>query len=86
MLGLYIDTYHRPYTLHYCLSHLNESPLQRDLRNCMTINVFINTKVKNTTTTKQKSKHKHNMCKSRKLNPGPLAPQYDALTLCHRNN
>jgi len=37
------------------------------------------TKSKNTTTTKQKLKHK-NPCRSRELNPGPLAPTADAIT------
>jgi len=34
------------------------------------------TKHKNTTTTKQKMKHK-NPCRSRELNPEPLAPKAD---------
>jgi len=43
------------------------------------------TKSKNTTTTKQKIKHK-NPCRSRELNPGPLAPKADALPLHHQVN
>jgi len=44
------------------------------------------TKNKNTTTTKPKKiKHK-NPCRSRKLNPGRLAPKADALPLQHRVN
>jgi len=42
-------------------------------------------KSKNTTTTIQKNKHK-NPCRSRGLNPGPLAPKADALPLHHRVN
>jgi len=42
-------------------------------------------KSKNTRTTIQKSKHK-NLCQSRDLNPGPLAPQSDALPLDHRDS
>ena len=42
-------------------------------------------KGKNTTTAKQKSNIK-NLCRSRKLNPGPLAAKADALSLHHRIN
>jgi len=42
-------------------------------------------KSKSTKTTKQKIKHK-NPCRSRGLNPGPLAPKVDALPLHHRVN
>jgi len=44
-------------------------------------NVF-GQKSKNTTTTEQKIKLK-NPCRSRGLNPGPLAPKADALPLHH---
>jgi len=43
------------------------------------------TKAKTTTTTIQKIKHK-NICLSRGLNPGLLAPKADALQLHHRVN
>ena len=48
-------------------------------------NVFLNKKVKKTITTKQKIKHK-NPCRSRGLNPRPLAPKANALPLHHRVN
>jgi len=37
------------------------------------------------TTRKQTSKHK-NPCQSRESNPGPLAPQFDALPLDHQDD
>ena len=46
------------------------------MQNCVTNNVFLEKKKKNTTTTKQKMKHK-NLCSSRELNQGPLAPKAD---------
>ena len=45
--------------------------------------MYLWTKNKNTTTTKQKIKPK-NPCRSRELNPGTLAPKADALPLHHR--
>jgi len=47
--------------------------------------MFLWTKRKNTTTTKQKFKHK-NPCRSRELNPGHIAPKADALPMQHRVN
>jgi len=51
---------------------------------CDKLRVF-GQKSKNTTTTKQKIKHK-NRCWSRELNPGPLTPKADALSLHHQVN
>jgi len=82
MLGLY------PYILiighKSCnmLSILNKLTLQKKLQNFVTNNVFFNKKVKTTTTTKQKIKYKDPYW-SQELNPGPLAPKADALTLHH---
>jgi len=67
------------------LSILNKLTLQKDLQNIVTNNVFMYKKNKNTTTTKQKIKPK-NPCRSRELNPGPLVPKADALSLHHRVN
>ena len=59
---------------------LNELKLQKELHSFMKNNVFLTKKSKNTTTTKPNIKHK-NLCQSRELNLGPLAPQSDALPL-----
>ena len=68
------------------LGILNKLPLQKELRYLVTNNVFLDKKLKKpTSTTKQKIKHK-NTCRSRELNPGPLAPTADALPLHHRVN
>jgi len=85
MLGLYLYTRIISHTFRRMLSILNKLTLQEDLQNLVTNSVFW-TKGKNTTTTtKQKIKHK-NPCRSRELNPGPLAPKADALPLHHRVN
>jgi len=48
-----------------------------ELQTFVTNNAFLTKKSKNSTTTKQKFKHKK-PCRSRGLNPGPLAPKADA--------
>jgi len=64
------------------VSILNKLTLQKELKIFVTQCVF-GRKVE--TTTQQKIKHK-NPCRSRNLNPGPLAPKADALSLHHRIN
>jgi len=84
MLGLYLYTLMISHKSCKMLSILNKLTLQKDFQNFVTNNVFTD-KSKNKTTTKQKIKHK-NPCRSRELNPGPLAPKADALPLHHRVN
>jgi len=77
MLGLY------QYTL--IINHKScQLTLQKDLQNIVTNNVFMDKKEKhNNNKTKVKPK---NPCRSRELNPGPLASKADALPLHHRVN
>ena len=63
---------------------LNTLTLQKELQNFMT-NTVLDKKVKTQEQQYKKSKHK-NPCQSRDLNPGPLAPQSDALPLDHRDS
>ena len=69
----------------YCnmFSILNKLTLQKELQNFVTNNVLFDKTLKNTKTAKQKIKHK-NACRSRELNPGPLAPKAGAIPLHHR--
>jgi len=60
------------------LGILNKLTLQKKLQNFVTNNVFWDKKSRNTTITKKEIKHE-NPCRSRGLNPGPLAPNADAL-------
>jgi len=75
MLGLYLYTLIIGYKSCKMLSLLNKLTLQKELQNFVTNNVFLDKKVK-TTTTKQKIKHKKPY-RSRGLNRGPLAPKGD---------
>jgi len=85
MLGLYLYTLTISHKSSNMLRLLNKLTLYKELQTFETNNVFLDKKSKNTTTTKQKIKHK-NPCRSRGLNPGPLAPKADALPLHHRVN
>jgi len=64
---------------------LNKLTLQKGIAKNIILIMLFGRKNKNTTTTKQKSKHK-NPCQSRKLKPGPLAPQSGLLPLGHQVN
>ena len=79
MLGLYIDTIIIGHKLNSTLRILNELPLQKELQNFMT-----NDALRKKTTTKQKDKVK-NPCQTWESNPGPHAPQSDALPLDHQD-
>jgi len=85
MLGLYLYTLIFGHKSCNILSILNKLTLQKEFQNFVTKTCVFWTKSKNTTTTKPKIKHK-NPCRSRELNPGPLAPKADALSLHHRVN
>jgi len=63
------------------LSILNKLKLKKELQTVVTNNLIFENKVE----TKQKIKHK-NACRSWGLNPGPIAPKADALSLHHRVN
>jgi len=56
-----------------------------ELQNFLATNVFLVKKVKTQQQQIKKVKHK-NRCRSRGLNPGPLAHKADALPLHHRVN
>jgi len=65
---------------------LNALILQKKYKNIVTNNVFWDQK-QNKTQEQQNKKIKHkNPCRSQELNPGPLAPNADALPLHHRVN
>ena len=83
MLGRYLYTLIIGHKSCNMLSMLNKLTLKKELQTLVTNNVFLDKKVK--TQPKQKIKHK-NPCRSRELNPGPLAPKADALPLHHRVN
>ena len=85
MLALYLYTLIIGHNSCNMLLIQNILILQNKLHYFVTKNVFQDKKVKNTTTTKQNIKHQ-NICRSRELNPGPLAPKADALPLHHRVN
>jgi len=66
------------------LSILNKLILQKKLQMFVTNNVFWDKKLKqNNSKTKNQTL---NPCRSRELNPGPLAPKVDALPLHHQVN
>ena len=79
MLGLYLCSLIIGHKSCNMLSILNKLTLRKELQNFVTNNVFW-AKNKNTPITKQKIKHK-NPCRSRKLNPRPLASKADTLPL-----
>jgi len=81
MLGLYLYTLIIGHKSCNMLSIQNKLILQKKLQYCVTNNVFGH-KIKNT---KHKFKHK-NPCRSRELNPQPLALKVDALPLHYRVN
>jgi len=63
------------------LNILIKLTLRKKLQNFVTNNVFWDKKVK---TQQQNKKIKHkNLCRSRELNPGTLAPKANALPLHH---
>ena len=64
---------------------LNKLTWYKELQTFVTNNVFFDKKVKTQQQQNKKIKHK-NPCKSRGLNPGPLAPKADAFPLHHRVN
>jgi len=79
MLGLYLYTLIIGHKSCKMLSILNKLTLQKDLRNVVTKKCVFGQKVK----TQQEQDKK---CRSRELNPRPLAPKPDALPLHHRVN
>jgi len=81
MLGLY--TLIIGHTFCNMLSMLNKLTLNKELQTLVTNNVFLDIKLK--TQPQKNIKHK-NPCRSRELNPGPIALKADALPLHHRVN
>jgi len=84
MLGLYLYNLIIGHKSCNMLSILNKSILLKELQTFVINNVFLDKKSKHPTT-KQKIKHE-NPCRSRGLNPGPLAPKAYALPRHHRVN
>jgi len=84
MLGLYLYTLIISHKSCKLLNILNKLTLQKDLQNSVINYVFMDKKGK---TQKQNKKIKpKNPCRSRELNPEPLALKADALPLHHRVN
>jgi len=84
MLGLYLYTLIIGHKSCNMLSILNKLTLQKKLQTFEINDVFLNKTSKNTTIKNKKIKHKK-PCRSRGLNPGPLAPIADALPLHHQS-
>ena len=87
MLGLYLYTLIIGHKSCNMLGILNKLILLKELQTIVINNVFLDKKVKTQQQQQQNKKIKHkNICRSRGLNPGPLAPKADALPLHHRVN
>ena len=69
------------------LSIVNKLTLQKELQTFVTSNVFLDNKVKTQQQQQQQNKKSNkNPCRTRRLNPGPLAPKADAFLLHYRVN